>query len=379
MNNKKILLGQLANIGDCVLATAVARQIKTDYPGCHLTWAIGSTSRPIIQGNPYVDEIWEIPIKNGREVVSAWIKFEKEAMSRKLRGDFDEVFLTQIRPNNYQNFDGTVRYSIFRGYPKPITVPVSPVICLTNPEVENVRNFAQKYKFINKETVILFECASHSGQSFVTLEFALETSKLLIARKPDAYIILSSNIPFKTSDTCIIDGSALTVRENAELTKYCSLLVGCSSGISWLCTSDWAKPLPMVQLLSKRTSVFASFVHDYEYRKASTNFIIEMTNCSPAYLAECLDEISKNGFVSARAKYHETIPLTFDFYAWTIAILLFKGKFAQAAGSLRVTVHRYGIRYQLIGAVLKNIMIFPVKMIYCRIQENNAYKNKMPV
>ena len=58
---KKILLLQLMSNGDCLYATAIARQIKEDNPGCQLTWAIASFCKTIIDGNPYVDAVWEIP------------------------------------------------------------------------------------------------------------------------------------------------------------------------------------------------------------------------------------------------------------------------------------------------------------------------------
>src|SRR5512138_3038540 len=45
MVQRRVLLGQLEANGDCVYATTVARQIKTDNPDCHLTWAIGSRCR----------------------------------------------------------------------------------------------------------------------------------------------------------------------------------------------------------------------------------------------------------------------------------------------------------------------------------------------
>ena len=76
---------------------------------------------------------------------------------------------------------------------------------------------------------------------------------------------MSSQIEIVSNDPHIISGHTLSFRENAELTKYCSLLVGCSSGITWLATSDWAKPLPMIQLLRKDKGVYASVVHDHEH------------------------------------------------------------------------------------------------------------------
>lgn len=69
---KRILLGQLGSNGDCLHATVLARQIKHDYPNCHLTWAIGSIYRSIIENNPFIDRIWEIPATNWEEIVAAW-------------------------------------------------------------------------------------------------------------------------------------------------------------------------------------------------------------------------------------------------------------------------------------------------------------------
>ena len=58
--NKKILLVQLYSNGDCLYATAVARQIKQDFTNCYLTWAIASFCKNIIANNPYIDEVLEV-------------------------------------------------------------------------------------------------------------------------------------------------------------------------------------------------------------------------------------------------------------------------------------------------------------------------------
>ena len=60
MPRERILLVHLIANGDCLMATTVARQIKTDFPGSHLTWAIGYKCRHVIDNNPYVDEIWSV-------------------------------------------------------------------------------------------------------------------------------------------------------------------------------------------------------------------------------------------------------------------------------------------------------------------------------
>ena len=67
---KRILLGQLGSFGDCLYATTVARQIKVDFPECHLTWAIGSPYRSILDNSPDVDDIWEVPFSSREDLLT---------------------------------------------------------------------------------------------------------------------------------------------------------------------------------------------------------------------------------------------------------------------------------------------------------------------
>lgn len=356
---KRILLGQLVSNGDCLYATAISRQIKTDYPGCHLTWAISSVCRSILNGNPHVDEVWELPISNSEEVVPVWDQFEREAHERKKRGDFDEIFLTQVAPGNLHNYDGSIRSSLFRGYPKPITVPVSPVLRLSPIEVANVNNFAAYHRLAEKAHVILFECSPKSGQSFVTPDYALEVAQHLVEEIPEICIILSSNISIHSTDVRVVDGSALSFRENAELTKHCSLLIGCSSGISWISTSDWAKPLPMIQLLASNPFWSNSFIHDHEQWGLPTDRIIEMTDCLPNKLSKCVVAILNEGFDSAKCAFHQQIPHTFNTWRNIQCQLLQQREYRKAAHLLLNNIQRHGFHYQLILGYLVTWLQYP--------------------
>ena len=95
---KRILLGQLAARGDCLYATAIARQIKVDYPECHLTWAVGSASRPVLDGNPYIDAIWEIPVAHYGELAPAWAYLRSTAAEMLAKGEVEIglTFLSEI-------------------------------------------------------------------------------------------------------------------------------------------------------------------------------------------------------------------------------------------------------------------------------------------
>lgn len=348
----RVLLGQLHALGDCIYATTVARQIKSDDPGCHLTWAVGRPARPIVEANPFVDEIWEIDLAGHEDVSAAWYAFKAEALRRQGRGEFDRVHFTQIHPDNYQNFDGTVRASIFRGYPHPITVPVQPVVRLGRAAVERVADFVARHRLHDYRNVILFEFSSRSGQSFVTPEIALEVAARITAARADTCVVLSSDARVPASAR-IVDASALSFLDNAELVKSCNLLIGCSSGISWLCTSDWAVMPPTIQLLRRDSSVYASMVHDHEYFGLDHSHIIEMTECSAERVERCARAIFEQGVARARAAYHENIRPSFKRYGRTLRRLVRHRQWRMAVGSARVTLRRYGPRPGLLLALCR--------------------------
>ena len=125
-----------------------------------------------------------------------------------------------------------------------------------------------------------------SGQSKINNNFAIIISKRIIKRFENSVILLSSNQKIHTGNERIIDASELTFRENAELSKYCNLLIGCSSGITWLLTSTWAKKIPTIQILKKRALLFefASVSYDLNYWGLSTDHIIEITKFDDNYI-----------------------------------------------------------------------------------------------
>ncbi len=348
---KRVLLGQLASNGDCVYATTVARQIKQDLPGCHLTWAIGSAWSQVIEGNPHVDDVWVVDVPNRSQLGPAWRQFVLEARRREREGEFDEVYLTQIFPDNYKNYDGTVRASIFRGYPRPIRVPVTPIVRLTDDERARADEFIRLNSLERAGDVVLFEIGPRSGQSFVTLEWALSVSRALVQRRPGTVVVLSSSESVD-AEPGIVDGSQLRYRENAELTKVCSLLVGCSSGITWLCTSDAAKPLPTVQFLSRSVGAYGAVAHDLEYWGLPTEHVVEMEECKPDLAAEALCETLEAGPARARVRFGRHFRPTFDAYFELMISQLARGNFHAATSSVRCTIQRYGFDRSLISGAI---------------------------
>ena len=339
----KFLLGQLGNNGDCLYATIVARQIKHDYPDSHLTWAIARKCRTIPVNNPYVDDIWVIPPVKGDDMPAMSRLFLQQALIRKQSGEFDRVVYTQIWPDNFRNYDGTIRASVIRNYGAPITVPIENVLNLTDEELENVSRFVSAQKLMDYDHRIIFECASNSGQSFVTPAIAHLVAACVYELLPNACIIMSCQNNVPSPDPRTKWAGVLSLREIAALTRAGTLFVGCGSGCTVAATSTAAVELPMIQLLEGSTGVYASFAHDFEHFGKPSDHILEMTDTRPEKIADAIVAACTRGIAAAKAEFHVRLEQDFAFYAQLINTnLLGGGQFIDAAQSAMVTAARYG-------------------------------------
>jgi hypothetical protein len=337
----KFLIGQLARYGDCLYATTIARQIKNDYPDSHITWAIASQYKSILDNNPFVDAIWEVSVDSADFYRDGWNRFEAEAIRRKAAGEFDEMVFCQFPDKYWIRFNGTIRSSILSGYKNKITVPVDPVVRLTSVEVDGVMDFATKHRLSAYKQVILFECNPGSNQSFITAGYALEIATAIIGRHPDTCIILTSALQLPSDSKQIINAASLSFRQNAELTKYCTLLIGCSSGITWLATSDWAKKLPSVQLLSREFSLFAGIKYDHEQWDLSTKNVIEITQQNPQHLLSCIEEIFAGNFEKAKIRYDEDLAPSYETFKEVFSKQIIRIRYILAIPSFVWRFHRH--------------------------------------
>ena len=347
---KKILLGHLNSNGDCLFATVIARQIKeVDYPNCHLTWAVNDKCEQSVRLNPFVDEIWEIPTEKSLTSIEEWNAFAAAAENRKQNGEFDTIFLTQICGENWFNYDGGIRSSTYNNYPHKITVPHQPIIRLSAAEIGNVRRFAEKYRLASYEKIVLIECGPDSFEVALNPQSAYKLAANFSGNDRTAFI-LSSNRKIASARPNIIDGSELSFRENAELTEYCDLFVGCASGISWLATTDQAKKLPMILVINENNAVLPSVIFDHEYLNLPTSHIIEVKDDEHAMkkVKACLKEIETGGFAGARKIYNEPIRVSnYSFLRDQLENALRKRSFKKFTASLTRSVKRNGIRLLL--------------------------------
>jgi len=340
----RILLGMLGSNGDCLYATAIARQIKQDFPGCHLTWAVASLCRNVLFNNPDVDTVWEIPLESWSEMDRTWQLFEIEAHSLGSSGHFDHVFLTQVSPARFGNYDGTVRPSLFRNYPRQISVPVDVTINLDAEEKAAVDAWFAASPAADASQVVLCECSSRSGQSFMDVGRAVELAEAITTARRKTVVIISTHDALVTDNPRIISGGSISIRQTARLTDYVDLFVGCGSGLTVAATSGTAKPgLPNIQILRRYTSVYASFRHDFGYFGKPISQFMELTSEDPSHIHAAVLAALADGFEAAKTEFDDPVPLTFDWYIELISMMLVDtGRYVDAAHSLLVTAERYG-------------------------------------
>ena len=372
MNTKqKILLVQLYSNGDCLYATAVARQIKNDYPQCHLVWAIASFCKNIIANNPYVDEILPVDFV-AKNDTHALRKFKKGINKQKQDGVFDEVFFIHNGDTNQAFYDGCIRSSILRAYPKPITLPITPILHLRDEEILKVKLFAEQHNLSTFKNVVLFEYAPQSGQSTITKDLAIKIAEGIVANSDTAIILSSANKVIRATNA-IIDGSSLSIRETAALTHYCTLLLGTSSGITWITTSSEAKLLPMVQLFNPNTRFENPISRDFERYGLPVQKVIELLHLDVNEVVGCVQQAMVD-FAKARKKFNQSIPLHFKTTRNIIYNLLCYFEFRAIATHIKVNREVYGNNPLFYKELIIGFVQFPFTLVTNLITKKLAKK-----
>ena len=351
-----ILFVHLFSNGDCLYATAVARQIKIDYPNCKLTWAIAAFCKNIIHLNPNVDEVIEIKEVEKNDVI-AFGKYKSKIEKEKKQGIWDEVFITQNMGSNLCLYDGTIRGMILRAYPNPVTASLQPELVLSEDEKLRVKQFALDNNLASFQNVILWEYAPQSGQSVLNFPFVMNIAKRITSLESTCVILTSAN-KFEGSKK-IIDASVLTVRENAALTHYCNLLIGCSSGITWLSTSTAAKFLPMLQLLNNDAYFLNAPSVDFSRYKIQHNGLIEITSFNEQLVFDTVKSIFTEGMEVTYANYNQPLKLQFKTSRKIAYNLLVHLQITSIIKHYRIMVKQYGTKKEFLFQFWQGILFSP--------------------
>lgn len=381
---KKILLVHLVSNGDCLYVTAIARQIKTDFPGSHLTWIISDLCSQVLLNNDHVDKIEIWPVTAVKDALfDEWYKLSAELDKRNASRQYDHIFKTQFFPSNLHHYDGTIRSTLLRSYPGYKKMSVSPYLHLTDNEISNADEFAEKHQLKTYTKVLLFECTPGSGQSFINPESAILVSKQLVNLYPEMLIVLSTHLKLQTGHERILVANTITFRENAQLARYCNLFIGASSGITWLLTSNWIQqPIPSIQLLSNAAGIsFASVKYDFEYWGLDHSHVVEIFTPNLQRVIDCVELFYEKGMEACIDQYNETVKPDPYFIKDYFNMLAKRRKIMQAFGLFKNFAERNGCSFKLIAAgiyiVLQAIVRIPYVLFFKKAHKGSGlmYKN----
>lgn len=303
----RIAILLLNNNGDILYATPVARQIKEiDFPDAHLTWIVAKQCADILKNNEFIDELEIFDLKSIHDIYQGEWENIYQLYKAKLRsGEFDKVFVLQPYDRNFLKYTSCIRKMILDSYPISVNPPLNSIVRLTGEEKIHVQQFVSQHKIEEYTNKILFEFVPGSGQSTISVTDALKMAERIVEGTPSTCVILSSKLelPIKTPNIC--NANNLTFKENAELINYCTLLLGCSSGITWLSTSEYCKKIPTVQFINKDVPWFNSLKVDFEINKISSDHVIELYNFDRELVVETVSFCLSNEFRKAKAKYDQ--------------------------------------------------------------------------
>ncbi|MBU6157755.1 MAG: hypothetical protein KGP35_01875 [Bacteroidetes bacterium] len=368
MGYEKVLIVQLFSNGDCMYVTAIARQIKYNNPKAHITWAVSAKCKAVLLGNPDIDVVEEVQIPDVSQNEKIFMQVVADAHRKKQAGVYEKIIIPQLLGDNLKYYDGIVSSSLFRSAGCKITVDPSPRIYLSAEEHQAAAAFAQSHQLHTYRQVILFECAPQTNQLSLTDNIILRYAALMVQQESTC-VILSAPRAYNFNVPHIIDGNSLSIRETIALTHYCTLLLGCSSGISWGAVSIAAKPIPLVQILSPDAYYFNPLSITLKRWGKSTDNLIELVNFDDEKLKSVFKDIFLKGFSVARRIHSQPVSVQFRLHRGIVHHFLIQGKFAEIITFVKINLSQNGFNLRMMMSIALGFLFFPLQLISDQIKK----------
>ncbi|HET6387006.1 MAG TPA: lipopolysaccharide heptosyltransferase II [Armatimonadota bacterium] len=98
VDRRRILIVKLSSIGDVVHALPVARSLRLGFPDAYICWAVHRSCREVVEGNPYLDEVFVLEEKTLGRLFRAGIQLRAKGFDTAidLQGLFVSGLLTWL-------------------------------------------------------------------------------------------------------------------------------------------------------------------------------------------------------------------------------------------------------------------------------------------
>ncbi len=231
-------------LGDILNATIIARQIRADNPEAHIVWYTADRYAFALDGNPDVDQV--IALEGDP------YKLDEQIDHLRTMRTWDAFYVPApyLAYNKYPG--GDLTELMLATYDHPITVPLRPVIVLTDSEVERARQWWSQLP--SDRPRILVETEFFSQQSPWDRSYAFAMVELLKELRP-IFVFTAKNRPPYFDELIEVYPDChwcnLPFRLNAELYNLCDAFIGVSSAISCLSNSIWCRQdVPHIEVVS---------------------------------------------------------------------------------------------------------------------------------
>ncbi len=356
----KILIVLLFSNGDCLLSEPVLSNIKKKYPNAHITWNVASFSKNFLLNNPNIDSLIEVNEVAKYDIVS-YRKYKLKIEHQIKNKLWDKVYFLQLTDTNQANYDGCIRSMLYNSYGENMETSVVPQIYLTKEESDKALAFVNKYNLNHFENIVLFEFAPQSGQLVMSAMDAIEIANKITTQNNNVAVIMSSSSKLDINNRNIIDGSELGIRETGALLKYCHLLLGCSSGLSWMATSNIGNNIPLIQIINPKALWVNPMSRDFEWFQINQP-IKELYEFNINLIVECV-RFSLVSFDQARLMYQKKLPISFNTTKVTIYNFLCYLQLKSIYKHIKLNVKKFGFHHLLIIAIIEGFLLAPFKLI----------------
>ncbi len=233
----------LQALGDLVVTSQVAKQIKADDPNAYVVWFVLRKNSFILKGNPYIDELVELE-GNNRDLDQRIEEF-------KLLRPWKRFLVPQPHLAYDKLPGGDLSELTKAAVGLEWTVPYVPVMRLNDAEIARARDYVAQLPAGLK---IMVETEFQSDQTPWNVDYAKVMIHHLRHLNP-IFIFSAKNEPSYLAELRSqydrVEWCQLPFRENAELYNLMDAFIGVSSGISCLTYSDWCKTdVPHIEVVN---------------------------------------------------------------------------------------------------------------------------------
>jgi hypothetical protein len=237
------------NIGDILLCTPIARQLKDSDPCCFVTWYTSERYAFVLDVNPYIDEVIALPASDpvlldslmpSLQSERAWTRFFTPAPYLNYSAAGPTIVAAGITLLDLVRDAAALKWS----------VPFMPVFNLTPDEVDAARSYRNTLPLDGP--LVIVESEFNSNQTNWSVEHARKVIEVLKGWNP-ILVFTSKNRPDYLDDLLEsyprIYWCNVPFRLNAELFNLCRGFIGVSSGISTLTYSSWCRAdIPRIEV-----------------------------------------------------------------------------------------------------------------------------------